>query len=72
FTSEDLLKTITLRQQAQNVTEAINRQLAHYAYHVGQMVYIAKTIRGAAWQSLSIPKGKSSEHTQGSFLNDVR
>ena len=57
FTSEDLLKTITIRQQAQNVTEAINRQLAHYAYHVGQMVYIAKTIRGAAWQSLSIPKG---------------
>ena len=53
----DLDKTIYIRQQPLNVIDAINRQLAHYSYHVGQITYIARWIKGKEWQSLSIPKG---------------
>lgn len=42
--------------------EAIERQVAHYAYHVGQIVYIGKQLKGVNWESLSIPKGKSEEY----------
>jgi hypothetical protein len=56
---EDLLKTVTIRQQPLSVLQAINRQVAHYAYHVGQIVFVAKHLKGAGWQSLSIPKGQS-------------
>lgn len=52
----DLSKTIYIRQEAHTVLEAINRQIAHYAYHVGQIVFIAKMLKGAEWQSLSIPR----------------
>lgn len=55
---EDLLKTITIRSQHMTVTDAILRQLAHYSYHVGQIVYIGKMLKGEEWQSLSIPKKK--------------
>jgi hypothetical protein len=56
---EDLLKTITIRQEPLIVIDAINRQLAHYPHHVGQIVYIGKMIRNGKWQSLSIPRGAS-------------
>ena len=56
---EDLLKTITIRHEPLIVIDAINRQLAHYPHHVGQIVYIGKMIRNGNWQSLSIPKGAS-------------
>src|SRR5579863_1354006 len=56
---EDLLKTITIRQEPLIVIDAINRQLAHYPHHVGQIVYIGKMIRKEKWQSLSIPRGES-------------
>ena len=56
---EDLLKTITIRHEPLIVIDAINRQLAHYPHHVGQIVYIGKMIRKEKWQSLSIPKGAS-------------
>ena len=56
---EDLLKTITIRHEPLIVIDAINRQLAHYPHHVGQIVYIGKMIRNGKWQSLSIPKGAS-------------
>lgn len=56
---EELLKTVTIRQQPHTVLQAINRQVAHYAYHVGQVVFLAKHLKGAGWQSLSIPKGQS-------------
>jgi Protein of unknown function (DUF1572) len=52
----DLLKTIYIRGEGLSVIDAINRQLAHYPYHVGQIVYIAKMIKDAEWASLSIPK----------------
>ncbi|MCB0562718.1 MAG: DUF1572 family protein, partial [Phaeodactylibacter sp.] len=50
--------------------EAINRQLAHYSYHVGQMVFLAKQIRGEQWQSLSIPKGQSETFNQEKFSRE--
>jgi hypothetical protein len=61
---EDLLKTVTIRHEPLIVIDAINRQLAHYPHHVGQIVYIGKMIRNEKWQSLSIPKGASGEVNQ--------
>lgn len=58
---EDLLKEIKIRNEPHSVIEAINRQLTHYSYHIGQIVYIAKQIRNKNWNPLSIPKGKSDE-----------
>lgn len=55
----DLLKTIYIRHEPLSAIDAINRQLAHYPHHVGQIVYIGKMIRNTDWQSLSISKGQS-------------
>ena len=57
----DLLKTITIRHEALTAIDAINRQLAHYPHHVGQIVYIGKMIRDHNWQTLSVPKGGSRD-----------
>ena len=59
--------TIYIRNMGHTVVEAINRQMAHYAYHVGQMAYIARMIKGADWQSLSIPRGESAAYNQAKF-----
>ena len=59
--------TIYIRNMGHTVVEAINRQMAHYAYHVGQMAYIARMIKGTAWQSLSIPRGESAAYNQAKF-----
>jgi len=64
LTEADLLKTITIRSEALTAIDAINRQLAHYPYHVGQIIYIAKAIKKTAWQNLSIPKGNSKQYNQ--------
>jgi len=56
--TEDLQRTIYIRKEAHTVMEATNRQLAHYAYHVGQIVYAAKMLKKTEWKSLSIPKKK--------------
>lgn len=82
---EDLGKIIYIRNQGHTVMEAINRQLAHYPYHVGQIVFVGKMIAGESWQSLSIPKGKSGafnaekfakekhrEHFTSEFLNEKK
>jgi hypothetical protein len=61
LTTEDMAKTVLIRGRSLSVIEAINRQLTHYAYHVGQIVFLAKHFRSSAWQSLSIPRGKSEE-----------
>jgi Protein of unknown function (DUF1572) len=58
---EDLLRTVTVRGEAHTVTEAINRQMTHYAGHVGQIVLLAKHFAGPAWKSLSIARGKSRD-----------
>jgi hypothetical protein len=61
LTEDDLNKTIYIRKEPLTVIDAINRQLAHYSYHVGQMVYIGKMQLNDGWISLSIPKGNSKE-----------
>jgi len=63
----DLERIIYIRNQGHTVTEAINRQLAHYAYHVGQLVFVGKLIKGEDWKSLSIPKGKSTAYNTEKF-----
>lgn len=60
-------QTVYIRNQAHTIIDAVNRQLAHYASHVGQIIYIGKMVKGADWQSLSIPKGKSAEFTDAKF-----
>jgi uncharacterized protein DUF1572 len=59
---EDLTRKVFIRGEAHTVLQALNRALAHYAYHVGQIAYVGKHIRKAEWKSLSIPKGKSAEY----------
>ncbi|ANH80719.1 hypothetical protein A8C56_06775 [Niabella ginsenosidivorans] len=61
---DDLDQTIYIRTQPHTVIEAIHRQLTHYAYHVGQIVFIGKQIKGAQWQSLSISRGGSAAYNQ--------
>ena len=58
---------IFIRNQGHTIVEAINRQLAHYSYHVGQMVYLGRMMKGAAWESLSIPKGQSAAYNSEKF-----
>jgi hypothetical protein len=57
----DLNKTVQIRGEAHSVTQAINRQIAHYASHVGQIILLAKHFRSKDWKTLSIPRGKSAE-----------
>ncbi len=59
---EDLGRTITIRGEEHTVLQALNRALMHYAQHIGQIIFLAKHIRGAEWKSLSIPRGKSEEY----------
>jgi hypothetical protein len=58
---EDVLRTVTIRGEPHTVLQAINRQVAHYAYHVGQIVFMAKHFRSSEWKTLSVPRGKSRE-----------
>ncbi|MFD1413140.1 DUF1572 family protein [Oceanobacillus jeddahense] len=60
----DLLQTILIRSEKHTVIDAIERQLAHYAYHIGQIVYIGKLIKGKDWETLSIPKGQSEAYLE--------
>ena len=60
LTPEDLQRTVYIRGEAHTVLEAINRQLAHYSYHVGQIIYAAKLLKKTEWNTLSIPKKKKS------------
>lgn len=62
--------TIYIRNQGHTILEAVNRQLCHYAYHVGQMVLIGKLLKGANWNSLSIPKGQSKAYNQEKFTKE--
>lgn len=59
--AEDLQRTVLIRRESVSVLRAINLQVAHYAYHVGQLVLLAKHFAGSRWESLSIPRGKSEE-----------
>ena len=66
----DLLKTIYIRNEGLSVIDAINRQLAHYPYHVGQIIYEAKILKDTSWQNLSIPKGNSGSYNKSSEIKD--
>lgn len=67
---EDLDKIIYIRNEGHTVLEAINRQLAHYPYHVGQMVFYAKILKKSEWTSLSIPKNKSKDYNSDKFSKE--
>ena len=69
---KDLEKEIYIRNMGHSVTEAINRQLAHYSYHIGQIVFIGKMIQNENWNSLSIPKGKSKLYNKEKFSKPKR
>jgi hypothetical protein len=61
---EDVMRTVTIRGEPHTVLQAVNRQIAHYAQHVGQIVFLAKHLRSSDWKTLSIPRGKSEEFKQ--------
>jgi hypothetical protein len=58
---ENAMQTVTIRGEPHTVLQAINRQIAHYALHTGQIIFLAKHLRSSAWKTLSIPRGKSEE-----------
>ncbi|ULC60869.1 DUF1572 domain-containing protein [Flaviramulus sp. BrNp1-15] len=70
LTETDLEQIIYIRNQGHTVTEAINRQLAHYSYHIGQIVFLGKLLKGENWESLSIPKGDSLKYNEEKFSNE--
>jgi hypothetical protein len=59
---EDVTRSVTIRGEPHTVLQAVNRQIAHYAYHTGQIVFLAKHIRSSGWKTLSIPRGKSENY----------
>ena len=67
ITEDDLSKIIYIRNMGHTVTEAINRQLAHYPYHIGQIVFLGKMLSESGWSSLSIPKGNSQAFNNDKF-----
>ena len=63
--AEDVSRIVTIRQEPHTVMQALNRALAHYAQHIGQIVFLSKHLRSSQWQTLSIPRGKSEEYKAG-------
>lgn len=70
LTEQDLGKIVHIRNEGHTVMEAINRQLAHYSYHVGQIVFAAKTLTTEEWKSLSIARNKSGEYNDQKFSQE--
>lgn len=68
----DLERIVFIRNQGHTVTEALNRQLAHYAYHIGQIVFLGTVICGEDWVSLSIPKGDSKTYNAEKFSKEKK
>jgi len=68
---DDLEKIVYIRKEEHTVLEAIHRQVAHYAYHIGQIVFLGKIIKGEAWQTLSIARNKSEEFNEKKFAEEV-
>src|SRR5690349_10683038 len=60
----DVERKVTIRGEAHSVMQAVNRQIAHYAYHIGQIVFLAKHLQHARWKSLSIPRNQSAKFNQ--------
>jgi len=70
LTEDQMEQIIYIRNQGHTVMEAINRQLCHYSYHVGQIVFLGKIVTGTNWVSLSIPKGKSKDFNKEKFAKE--
>ncbi len=70
LTPEHLAQIVYIRNEGHTVMEAINRQLAHYPYHVGQIVFYAKMLKKGEWTSLSIPKNKSNDYNSEKFSKE--
>lgn len=70
LSEQDLEKTVYIRNEGHTAIEAIHRQIAHYSYHIGQIVYLAKLIKGSDWVSLSIPKGGTDAYNQEKFSSE--
>lgn len=68
--AEDLERIIYIRNEGQTVMEALQRQLAHYPHHIGQILYIGKILKGNDWKTLSIPKGASQSYNQDKFSQE--
>ncbi len=64
---ENFSTKVYIRNQEHSVIDAVNRQLAHYTYHIGQIVYVGRMMKGGEWKSLTIPKGKSTEFNHDKF-----
>jgi hypothetical protein len=71
LTDADLVRTVLIRGEAHSVTQAINRQVAHYAYHIGQIVLLAKHFASEHWQSLSVPRNRSAEFNRRVAAGEV-
>jgi len=71
LSDDDLARTVTIRGEAHSVMQAINRQLAHYPHHVGQIVLLAKHFASDRWQSLSVPRNKSAEFNRKVAAGEV-
>jgi len=67
---KELKKTVHIRNEPLTVIDAVNRQLAHYPYHIGQIIFLAKIIKNKNWQNLSIPKGGSQAYNQSDEIKD--
>ena len=72
ISEKDFDTIIYIRNMGHTIPEAINRQLAHYSYHIGQIVFIGKIIQNKDWDSLSIPKGKSKDYNKEKFSKPKR
>ena len=70
LTEAQLKQVVYIRNEGHTVMEALNRQLAHYPYHIGQIIYIAKMVKDADWQSLSIPRNMSSAYNERKFSQE--
>ncbi|HZU09896.1 MAG TPA: DUF1572 family protein, partial [Pseudacidobacterium sp.] len=64
LTDADLGRTVTIRGEAHSVMQAINRQVAHYSYHVGQIIFLAKHLKSTEWKCLSVPRRQSAEYNR--------
>jgi hypothetical protein len=70
ITDDDLDRIVYIRNEGHTILEAINRQIAHYSYHVGQIVYIAKMVKNDEWKTLSIPRNKSKDYNSNKFSQE--
>jgi hypothetical protein len=64
LTEDDFAKTVTIRGEPHTIVEAINRQLTHYSYHVGQIVFLAKHLRSVEWKTLTVPRNHSAQFNE--------